>query len=135
VLTGAELLARIRERAGALGLAVVTEGGVVTAEATVILTRWWLGRRSVRYRMSCRLDETARIVHFREMVVESAWGLPPPTWIAERTTIRGWRRFGRLSRRSAWGSGGMEYERVREAMQQIVSEAGWTFDLQAARIP
>jgi len=29
----------------------------------------------------------------------------------------------------------MEYERVREAMQQIVSEAGWTFDLQAARIP
>jgi hypothetical protein len=48
-----------------------------------ITSKWWLGGRKVTYRASCRLAEAERTVHFREVVVECSWGIPPPTLTVE----------------------------------------------------
>jgi hypothetical protein len=130
------LLVQLQRFAEEFGLTPIREAGPdLRAEAQVIRAGWWLGQNRVRYRMSCRLDEAARTVHFREVVIESSWGLPPPTWISERTTIKGTQRFGSLTYRSPVGGGRVDYERVRGEIEQIVREAGWQFVLDATRLP
>jgi hypothetical protein len=90
----------------------------------------------VTYKASIRFAGIEHIVHFREVVVERSWGIPPPTLTVETTTTSGWTRSGTRTDVSAGGGGGkVDYARVREAVEKAVTAAGWTFHLEGGRMP
>ncbi|MDO8398250.1 MAG: hypothetical protein Q7T45_10565 [Bradyrhizobium sp.] len=130
-----DLLAALKARLGALGLTVHEDGQGLTGEAQPIRSKWWLGARTVNYRMSCRPSVADRTVQFRESVTESSWGLPPPTVTVEKTKVSGWKLSGERADASPGGGGAIDYAQVRDAVQQAVTAAGWTFHLQGGRLP
>lgn len=136
-LSAHDLLAELRQEAARLGLAI--RDGVkqeLVGEIESIGAKWWLGGRKVNYRMSCRLAEAERTLHFREAVVEKSWGIPPPTLTVEKTTVSGWQRSGERSDISLGGGGGkLDYARVREAVERAAVAAGWKFHLEGGRMP
>jgi hypothetical protein len=132
-----DLVAGLKTRLVALGLSVRDDAkqGLV-GEAEPVRSKWWLGARTVTYRMSCRPSPADHTVQFRESVTESSWGLPPPTMTVERTKVSGWKLSGERTDVSAGGGGGaLDYARVRNAVEQAVTAAGWTFHLQGGRLP
>lgn len=136
VLAKSDLMATLKSKAATLGLGVKDDGAdALTGEVKSIRAKWFLGARTVTYRMSCRLDEAAHAVHFREAVIESSWGLPPPTFTTEWSTIKGWARSGRRTDRSVGGGGTIDYARVREEFEQTVDAAGWRFQYNGGRMP
>jgi hypothetical protein len=135
-LAKSDLLVNLKSQAAALGLAVHEAGGdKLTGDVESIRAKWLLGGRKVSYRMSCRLTETDHTVHFREMVSEKSWGIPPPTFSVETTTVSGWKRSGTRTDRSVGGGGTVDYARVRNALESTVTAAGWRFDLEGGRMP
>lgn len=136
MLTKSDLLAGLKSKVAALGLSVEdNDGDGLAGTVKSIRAKWWLGARSVTYRMSCRLDDAGHTVHFREAITEASWGMPPPTFSTERTTIKGWERSGERTDRSVGGGGTIDYGQVREELKQAVSAAGWQFHLEGGRIP
>lgn len=135
-LSQQDLLAGLKTRLGALGLSLQEDAkqGLV-GEAQPIRSKWWLGARTVTYRMSCRPSEADHTVQFREAVTESSWGLPPPTVTVEKTKVSGWKLSGERSDVSPGGGGTIDYAKVRDAVEQAVTAAGWTFHLQGGRLP
>lgn len=117
------------------GLAASDSNDTLSGTRESITAKWWLGGRKVTYRASCRLAEAERTVHFREVVVERSWGIPPPTLTLETTTTSGWKRSGTGTDVSAAGGGQVDYARVREAVEKAVAAAGWTFHLEGGRLP
>ena len=103
------------------------DGDTLIGENEAIRSKWFLGGRKVSYRMSCSLDDGASIVLFRESVTERSWGLPPPTFTVEKTTIKGWLRSGEREDRSRGDGGTIDYARVREVLGQVANGAGWQF--------
>ena len=131
-----DLLAALKARLGALGLTVHADGQGLTGEAQPIRSKWWFGARTVNYRMSCRPSQADQTVQFREAVIESSWGLPPPTATVEKTNVSGWKLSGQRNDVSAEGGGGtVDYARIRNAVEQVVVAAGWKFHLQGGRLP
>jgi hypothetical protein len=104
-----DLLAGLKTRLTALGLTIREDAkqGLV-GEAQPIRSKWWIGARTVTYRMSCWLSQADRTVQFRESVSESSWGLPPPTATAEKTKVSGWRLSGERTDVSLGGCGWLE---------------------------
>jgi hypothetical protein len=134
MLTKSDLLDGLKSKAAALGLSVDEKGGNrLAGKVKAIRAKWLLGARTVTYRMSCRLDEADHTVHFREAVSEFNWGMPPPTFSAEWTTIKFWERSGKRTDRSVGGGGTIDYGRVREELEQTVSVAGWQFHFEGGR--
>jgi hypothetical protein len=130
-----ELHAVLRSTLAKAGLKVIESDDDLAGELQSIKAKWWLGGRKVTYRMSCRFAEEERTVHFREVVMERSWGIPPPTLTMETTTTSGWKRSGTRTDISAPGGGRVDYARVREAVEQAVVAAGWTFHLEGGRLP
>jgi len=130
-----DLLAGLKARLGALGLTVQEDGHGLTGEAQPIRSKWWLGARTVTYRMSCRPSAADRTVQFRESVTESSWGLPPPAVTVEKTKVSGWKLSGERTDASPGGGGTIDYAQVRDTVEQAVTAAGWTFHLQGGRLP
>ena len=64
-----ELAAEIRKVATVAGLAVTGDDNRLEGEVESIRTRWFLGKRTVHYRMSCRLDEATHTVAFHESLL------------------------------------------------------------------
>ncbi len=130
-----DLMNGLKSRAAALGVTVSERGDALTGELESIKAKWFLGGRKVVYRMSCRLDESKRVALFRESINEKSWGMPPPTLSVEKTSVSGWRRSGERTDKSVGGGGTIDYARVREALEQAVTEAGWRFHLEGGRAP
>lgn len=131
-----DLLARLREAISEMGLAARDgDGDGLAGERETIRAKWIFGGRKVSYRMSCRLAEEERVLHFREMVSETAWGLPPPAFTVETTTISGWKRSGSRVDRSVGGGGAIDYAQVRDKVEEIATAAGWWFRLEGGRMP
>jgi len=136
VLAKSDLMATLKSKAAALGMGVKDDGAdALSGEVKSIRAKWVLGARTVTYRMSCRLDDAAHAAHFREAVVETSWGLPPPTFTTEWTTIKGWARSGERTDRSVGGGGTIDYARVREEFEQTVNAVGWLFQYKGGRMP
>ncbi len=134
--TKAELVAGLKTRAAALGLSVQDRGADgLAGEVKSIRAKWFLGARSVFYRMACRLAEAEHTVHYRESITESSWGLPPPTFSVEKTTTSGWQRSGARTDVSVGGGGTVDYGQAREAFRQTVADAGWQFHFEGGRMP
>lgn len=131
----ADVKASVKAALTAAGIAVTDKDGGLTGEAEKILAKWWLGSRKVSYRMSCRFDDAAKAVHFREVVVEKSSGMPPPTLSVEVTTTSGWTRSGSRTDTSPAGGGTVDYGQVRDAVEKAVTAAGWTFDFEGGRMP
>ena len=135
-LNKADMLANLKSQAAALGLSVKDEGGDgLSAEMESIGAKWFLGGRKVSYKASCRLADAEHIVHFRDMVTERSWGIPPPTLSVETTTTKGWERSGSRTDRSVGGGGSIDYAQVRDKVKEAVSAAGWQFHLEGGRVP
>ena len=131
-----DLLAELRKQVAILGLTLhdgVHQG--LLGEIESIGAKWWLGGRKVTYRMSCRLADAERTLHFREVVSERSWGIPPPTLTVEKTTVSGWKRSGERTDVSLGGGGKLDYARVRAAIERVAADAGWTFHLEGGRMP
>ena len=137
ILSPPELFDGLKAQTAALGLKVsgdVRQG--LSGELESIRSKWWLGGRKVSYDMSCKLTEADHTAHFREVVVERSWGIPPPTLTVETTTTSGWKRSGSRSDVSLGGGGGkLNYEQVRDAVEKAVTVAGWKFHLEGGRMP
>jgi hypothetical protein len=131
----ADVKASVKTALAAAGIAVTDKNGGLAGEAEKILAKWWLGSRKVTYRMSCRFDEAARTAHFREVVLEKSWGMPPPTLSVEVTTTSGWTRSGSRTDASVSGGGTVNYGQVRSAAEKAVTDAGWQFDFEGGRLP
>ena len=129
------LCAEIAKQASACGLQVRTEDDTVVGEIEFIRAKWFLGGRKVSYRMSCKPNEADRMVRFREVVTERSWGIPPPTFTVEKTTVSGWRRSGERTDVSLGGGGTLNYANVREALEKATLAAGWKFQLEGGRMP
>jgi len=136
-LSAQDLLAELRKQATNFAL-TVRDGaqGELLGECESIAAKWWLGGRKATYRMSCRLADAERALHFREAVVERSWGIPPPTLTVETTTVTGWKRSGERVDKSLGGGGGkIDYAGVRNAVEKAATDAGWTFHLEGGRMP
>ena len=131
-----DLATELQRQAAAAGLTVRADGAHdVKGESENIKAKWWLGGRKVTYRMSCRLDEADHTVHFREAVSEATWGIPPPTFTVEKTTVKGWQRSGERTDRSVGGGGTIDFARVREDLKAVATAAGWQFQFEGGRMP
>ena len=131
-----KLMSALKSEAAALGVNLQEEGddhlkGIIET----ILAKWFLGGRKVVYRMSLRLAEAEHAVLFREAVVETSWGLPPPTLTVQTETVSGWKRSGQRKDVSVGGGGALDYARVRNAVAQAAADAGWQFRLEGGRMP
>ncbi len=131
------LIAELLKQIAGLGFSIRVDGQhELSGEAEKIRAKWWLGGRKVAYQMSCRLNESDHIVHFREAVVERSWGIPPPTLSVEMTTVSGWKRSGERHDVSVGGGGGsLDYAKVRGTMETAIAAAGWKFHFEGARLP
>jgi len=136
-LSAADLLSALKQQLAALGVAVRDDGPLgLAGDAEKIGAKWWFGGRKVVFKTSCRLSEADRTVHYRDVVIERSWGIPPPTLTVETTTTSGWKRSGERKDVSLGGQGGaVDYGRVRGAVEQAVKAAGWTFHLEGGRLP
>lgn len=131
-----DLLANLKSHAAALGLHVTEEGSdALSAEVESIRAKWFLGGRKVSYKASCRLADAEHTVHFRDMVTERSWGIPPPTFSVETTTTKGWERSGSRTDRSVGGGGRIDYAQLRDTVKEAVVAAGWRFHLEGGRMP
>ena len=137
IASKADMLASLKAEAKRLGLTLREESGEgFKGDVESILIKWMLGKKTAVYRMSVRLAEAERAVHFREMVKESSWGLLPPTLTVETTSTKGWERSGTHSEQPVVGGGGtVDFAKVREALKQTVAAGGWQFNLEGGRMP
>lgn len=136
LLDSSELLSRLKTAATAAGLALDERDGGLAGTSEAILAKWFLGGRKVSYRMSCRLAEAEHTVHFREVVAEKSWGIPPLTLSVETTTVSGWKRSGTRTDHAVGGGGGaIDYAKVRDTVAAVTAEAGWQFHLEGGRMP
>lgn len=130
------LLSNLKSKAAALGLSLQDDGkDGLSGKIESIRAKWFLGGRTVVYRMSCRATEAEHVVLFREAVSEKSWGVPPPTFTVEKETISGWKRSGERADVSVGGGGAIDYASVRNALEQAAVEAGWQFRLEGGRLP
>ena len=136
ILSTQDLIAELKKQTTALGLKIRDDANQQLAgEVESIGAKWWLGGRKVTYRMSCRPTDADHTLHFREATVERSWGIPPPTLTVEKTTVSGWKRSGERKDISVGGGGTLDYARVRAAVEQAVTAAGWKFHLEGGRMP
>ena len=136
IVSADDLLAGLKKQAAELGLKIGDgKNRELTGEAETIGAKWWLGGRKVTFRMSCRLSDADRTVYYREVVAERSWGIPPPTLKVEATTTSGWKRSGERTDVSVGGGGSQDYARVRNALEKLVTDAGWIFKLEGGRMP
>lgn len=136
ILSETDLLAALKARANFLGVSLEADGPhALKGEKQSILIKWFLGQRKMVYSMAVRLAEAEHGVKFREMVKESSWGILPPTFTVEKTTVKGWERSGTHSEASPAGGGKVDYGELREAFKKIVTDAGWQFHLEGGRAP
>lgn len=116
-----------------LARVVKTAGGTVTAQAphevngtlTAIKAKWFLGGRKVTDSVTCRLVPAAHEVRLRERVVETSWGLPPPTFTVETTVQAGTRVASTRTDTAVGGGGRLEFGKFRDAVDQTTRDAGW----------
>jgi hypothetical protein len=131
-----KLMLALKSKAISLGLSVQEESeNYLKCVIETIKAKWFLGSRKVVYRMSLRVAEAEHLVLFREAVSETSWGLPPPTWTVRTETVSGWERSGQRKDISVGGGGAIDYARVRDAIEQTTTEAGWQFRLEGGRLP
>jgi len=137
IASKADMLAKLKGEAKRLGLNLHDESGEgFKGDVESILIKWMLGKKTAVYRMSVRLAEADHVIHFREVVKESSWGLLPPTLTVEKTSVKGWERSGTHSEKPLGGGGGtVDFGRVRETLKQTVAAGGWQFRLEGGKLP
>lgn len=134
-LNGTDLLTRLATRAQELGMACTGDQTTIKGSKETIRARWFLGGKKTVYKMSCRLSDTEHTARFREMVVDSAWGIASPSLTVETTTLQGTRLSGQRTDKSIGGGGSLDYAEVRNAIEQTVRDAGWRFEFEVGRAP
>jgi hypothetical protein len=135
-ILGSELLARLASIADAHGVKTTSiDDRTLSGTQDAITSKWFLGGRKVVYRITCQADEASRTVRFRQAVVESSWGIPPPRLTVEKTTQQGIRVSESRTDRSVGGGGHLDYAGLRAAFEQAVRAGSWQFTVEAGKMP
>lgn len=131
-----ELVARLTSIADAHSVKVTSiDDRTLRGTQEAIKSKWFLGGRKVVYRMACDVDEASRTIRFREVTVESSWGMPPPTFTVEKTTQQDTRVSVSRTDRSVGGGGHLDYGGLRAAFEQAVRGGGWQFTVEVGKLP
>jgi len=131
-----QLVSELSAAAESAGLTMtVTAPGHIEGEIESIRAKWFLGKRTVRYRMGCDLDPESHTVTFRESLLEKVIGMAPPTFSVQKTTQKGTRVVSERKDKSIGGGGTVSYGNLREEFERIVTAAGWRFEFQPGRVP
>lgn len=129
-----QLVSELSAAAKSAGLSVAaTAPGHIDGEVESIRAKWFLGKRTVRYRMSCSLDEATQTVAFHESLVERTVGMAPPTFSVEKTSQKGSCVDIERKDMSVGGGGAVSYGSLRQEVQRIATAAGWKFELRILR--
>ena len=120
--------AMMQELTGA-GWMVRGDGSSLSAERVEILSKWMLGKRSLKLKLELKFDEANRTLVFREIAVEQSSGLPPPTLSVSTTTQRGMKVSENRRDVSLVGGGSMAYGQARQWAEQRCASEGWAFVL------
>ncbi len=131
-----QLVSELWAAAKSAGLSMTaTTPGHLEGEIESIRAKWFLGKRTVRYRMSCEIDQGSHVVTFRESMLEKVIGMAPPTFSVEKTSQKGTRVGIERKDLSVGGGGTVSYGSLREEFERIVTAAGWRFAFQPIRMP
>lgn len=120
-----ESIAKVVEAEG--GRVSSRDTHALSATLTAIVSKWFLGGRTVSDSVTCRLVPESHEVHLRETATETSWGMPPPTFTVETRVQSGSRVTSTRSDASVGGGGRLEFGRFRDAVAQATRDAGWTF--------
>lgn len=112
------------------GWTVRSDGGSIAAEREEILSKWMLGKRSVRIKLELQFDEPNKKLVFREVAVEKSSGLAPPTFSVSTTTQSGTKFSEHRIDVGVGGGGVMEYGKARQFVEQQCASEGWVFKLE-----
>ena len=118
----------MQELTGA-GWTVRTDRNSLSAERVEILSKWMLGKRSLKLKLELKFDETIRTLFFREIAVEQSSGIPPPTLNVSTTTQSGTTVSENRRDISLGGGGTMAYGKARQWVAQRCASEGWVFVL------
>lgn len=113
-------------RLQAAGWQVSETGDNLRASREVILAKWWLGSRRVSLQLDCRFDVTSRTLFYREIMKEVTAGLPPPVLGISRRSQRGLDVDETRRDSGPFGGGALHYGQLRQWLQALCAEAGWT---------
>ena len=134
--TNEQLVSELSAAAKSAGLAMTAATSAhLAGEVESIRAKWFLGKRTVRYRMSCDLDQASHTLTFRESMLEKVIGLAPPTFSVEKTTQKGTRVGIERKDVSVGGGGTVRYGSLRDEFERITTAAEWRFEFQAGRAP
>lgn len=100
----------------------------------VVNKNWATGKKKVSYQARLLLDETSATAYFWELLKESSSGIQFSIGM-EKTQIKGKELFRSVSEKG-YGLNGQpvydyqfDYGSLREALKQIIEQAGWNFKL------
>ncbi len=129
-----QLGSQLSAAAKSAGLSIAASApGHIEGEVESIRAKWFLGKRTARYRMSCSLDEATHTVAFHESLTERTIGMAPPTFSVEKTTQRATQVAIERKDVSVGGGGSVSYGSLRDEVERIVTAAGWKFELKLLR--
>lgn len=118
----------VMQKLGAEGWRVRATGAALTAEREEILSKWLLGKRSVKLKLDIIFDETSRTLTFRETAIEQSSGMPPPVFSMSVTTQKG-AKVNERRTDTGIGGGTINYGSARQWVEQQCRNEGWTFRL------
>lgn len=97
----------------ATGWLVRSDGNGVSAEREGFFKRWFFGRRTIKFRLDLKFDESSKTLMLCESAIEESTGLFPPAAPA-RSDI-----------------GVFDFERARGWIAQQCQELGWACEVLA----
>ena len=120
----------ITQQLSSAGWTIRSDGSKLTAEREEILSKWMLGKRSVKLELELQFDGQSKTLVFREKAVEKSSGLAPPTFSVSTSTQRGIKVSEHRTDVSVGGGGTMDYGKARDWVEQQCVNDGWAFKLE-----
>jgi hypothetical protein len=138
------LLEKIRELAASLSLDISEEHEVFKIYAVIAERKVFLSRQKLEYMAKFRIDDTAKVLKFTEMLKESKSGLssgevsPGFGFKVESYNLRGKMREGTIEEQSTLFGKKYEYKfdfkTIRSQIEKLAGEAGYIFKYQITSI-
>lgn len=119
----------LMQKLSASGWLVRSDGNSISAEREEILSKWMLGKRSVKLKLELQFDEPNKTLVLREIAVEKSSGLAPPTFSVSTSTQSGTKVSEHRTDVGVGGGGTMDYGKARQWIEQQCGSEGWVFKL------
>ncbi len=119
----------LMQKLSSAGWTVRSDGSQISAEREEILSKWMLGKRSVKLQLGLAFDEPNKTLTFLEVMVEKSSGLPPPNLSMTTTSQNSKKVTERRTDISVGGGGTLDYGNARQWIERECGNEGWTFKI------